>query len=186
MHTEARHHILSVSVEGPPGSGKTTLCARVFGEVPASAPAVVLPELLLAEYNCGDSDRLHDIQSSHKERLAAALVADGFVVIMDRCRISTVLMRMTQQGMTLAVDDYRKIEQRIFGDNSLPVGRLMLLNADPATCVARRRRLLGHEPTTDLAPDFYAALHANYARFSALAPSLYPGTEIQRVDTNFG
>lgn len=183
MRTDARPQNPSASVEGPPGSGKTTYCARAFRELSVAGPAVVLPELLLAEYNCGDSNRLHDLQSVHKERLAAALVADGFIVIMDRCRISTVLMRITQGGDAFGVSTYRRIERRIFGDHRLAVGRLVLLQTDPALCVARRRQLLGHEPNLDLDPAFYAALHANYARFADFARSLYPGAEIERIDT---
>jgi thymidylate kinase len=178
-----RQHNPSVAVEGPPGSGKTTHCRRAFRWLSGGHPTVALPELLVADYNCGESDRLHDLQSLHKERLAAALSEDGFAVVMDRCRISTMIMRMTQQGGVFEIALYREIEQRIFGDSRLAVGRLVLLQADAALCAARRRPLLGHEPTVDLDSVFYRNLHDHYTHFGEAAHMLYPDVVIERINT---
>jgi thymidylate kinase len=175
-----------VAVEGPPGSGKTTHCDALYISMSAVSETVALPELLIARYNCGESDRFHDLQSLHKERLAAGMLAGGFSVLMDRCRVSTVLMRITQTGIPFTLSGYRDIERRIFLDEPMSVSRLILMQADVDVCLGRRRTLLPHESRADIDEAFFRSLHDNYRRFSESASDIYPLTEILRQPSGSG
>lgn len=168
----------SIAIEGPPGSGKTTQCERLYAAISQTADVVVVPELLAARYNCGESDRFHDLQSVSKERFALALRRGGFAVLMDRCRISTVVMRLTQAGAPVDPTAYRAIEHAIFGDHMLSVARLELMSTDLALCRRDRRDLHSNESRVDLHDDFFARLHRNYRQFFALAETLYPDTHV--------
>lgn len=168
----------SIAIEGPPGSGKTTHCERLYAALLHTSDIVVVPELLAVRYNCGESDRFHDLQSVSKERFALALRRGGFSVLMDRCRISTVIMRLTQVGAQVDLAAYRAIERAIFGDHSLSVARLELMSTTLPLCRRNRRGLQDNESRVDMQDDFFARLHDNYHYFFTLAETLYPDAEI--------
>lgn len=173
---------IATAVEGPPGSGKTTYCQYLYRQHCAASQLVIVPELLAAHYNCGDSNQFHDIQSIHKEQFALALRRHGFSILMDRCRISTVVMRITQGRQALSLENYRSVEQTIFGDHRLSVTRLILLATDLALCKGRRRALAHHESRIDLDERFFASLHRNYQLFFAAANRAYPDVEVRTID----
>lgn len=180
VNTQTGGETCCVAVEGPPGSGKTTYCDALYLSMSALSETVALPELLISRYNCGESNSFHDLQSLHKERFAAELLAHGFSVVMDRCRVSTVLMRITQAGQPLTPSGYRDIERGIFLGAPMRVSRLVLMQADVDICLGRRRTLLPHESRADTDGQFFHALHDNYRRFSEVASDLYPRIEILR------